>query len=114
MDKSYRLKMEERLSNNIITKEYVINCVARFETKINQLAYKEKQYRNAGYNNFKLQMDDLIAYRKPFIIFLMKNCHMSLDDIKDSVGNVKEKNKPTIKVCNRIREIIISGNYFIE
>ena len=95
MDKSYRLKMEERFSNNILTVEYVLNCIAKYEDKINQLAYKEKKYRNVGCNNFKLELEELIAYRKPFIDFLMKDCHMFLDDIKSSVANVKEKNIPT-------------------
>ena len=114
MDKSYRLKMEERLSNNILTAEYVLNCIAKYENKINQLAYKEKQYRNVGCNNFKIELDELISYRKPFIDFLMKDCHMSLDDIKNSVANVKEKNIPTKNVCEQIRNIILSGGYWIE
>lgn len=114
MDKSYRVKMEEKLRNNILTTEYVFNCVAKYENKINQLAYKEKQYRNVGCNNFKLELEELIAYRKPFIDFLMKDCHMSLDDIKNSVVNVKEKNIPTKKVCEQIRDIILSGVYWIE
>lgn len=114
MDKSYRLKMEEKLNNNTLTVEYVINCIAKFEDKINQLAYKEKQYRNVGYNNFKLELDELIAYRKPFVDFLMRDCHISLDDIKESVANVKEKNIPTKKVCDQIRDIIVSNAYWIE
>lgn len=114
MDRSYRLKMEEKLNANTLTVEYVINCIAKFENKINQLAYKEKQYRNVGYNNFKLELDELIAYRKPFVDFLMSDCHMSLDDIKESVANVKEKNIPTKKVCDQIRDIITSGTYWIE
>lgn len=114
MDKSYRLKMEERLNVNILTSEYVINCIAKYEDKINQLAYKEKQYRNNSCNDFKLRLDELIAYRKPFVDFLMNDCDMSLDDIKESVANAKEKNIPTKKVCNQIRDIITSGTYWIE
>lgn len=114
MDKSYRLKMEQKLNENILTVEYVINCVAKFDNKINQLAYKEKQYRNIGYNNYKLELEELIAYRKPFVDFLIRYCHMSLDDIKDAVANVKEKNIPTKKVCEQIRDIIISTVYWIE
>ena len=37
MDKSYRIKMENRLSDNILTIEYVLNCVAKYEKKINEL-----------------------------------------------------------------------------
>lgn len=114
MDRSYRLKMEEKLSKNILTVEYVLNCAAKYENKINQLAYKEKQYRNAGYNNFKSQLNGLITYRKPFFEILMNGYHMSLDDIKDSLCKVKEKNIPTKQVCDHIREIIISGHYELE
>lgn len=114
MDRSYRLKMEQRLNNNTLTVEYVINAIAKFENKINQLAYKEKQYRNAGCNNYKLELDEMITYRQPFIDFLMKDCHMSLDDIKKSVANVKEKNIPTKAICDKIREIILSSVYWIE
>lgn len=114
MDRSYRLTMEERLSNNILTVEYVLNCVAKYEDKINQLAYREKQYRNAGYNNFKGQLNGLITYRKPFIDILMNGYHMSLDDIKVSLCKVKEKNIPTKEVCDRIREIIVAGHYELE
>ena len=114
MDRSYRLKMEEKLNDNTLTVEYVINCIAKYESKINQLAYKEKQYRNVGYNNYKLELDELIAYRKPFVDFLMKDCHMSLDDIKQAVVKVKEKNIPTKAVCDKVRDIILSGVYLIE
>lgn len=114
MDKSYRLKMELRLSEHILTAEYVINCIAKFENKINQLAYKEKQYRNVGSKDYKLKRDELISYRKPFVDFLIRDCQMSLDDIKSAVVNVKEKNIPTKKVCDQVRDIITSSVYWIE
>lgn len=114
MDRSCRLKMEEKLSKNILAVEYVLNCAAKHENKINQLAYKEKQYRNVGYNNFKSQLDDLITYRKPFIDILMTEYHMSLDDIKDAFCNVREKDIPTKQMCDRVREIIVSGHYKLE
>jgi hypothetical protein len=114
MDKSYRMKMEKDLQSNTLKIEYVLNCIAKHENKINQLAYKERRYRNAYSNNYKIQMDELIAYRKPFIDLLMQDCHMSLDDIKESVSKVKEKNIPTQKVCDDIRNMIISGCYWIE
>ena len=116
MDRSYRLKMEDRLSNNVLTVEYVLNCVAKLDEPISKLAYKEKQYRyvDCGSDNYKIRLEEKIAYRKPFIDFLMKECHMSLDDIKSSVANVKEKNIPTKKVCEQIRNIILSDGYWIE
>lgn len=114
MDRSYRLKMEEKLNNNILTVEYVMNCIAKYEDKINQLAYKEKQYKNIGYNNFKIELDEMIVYRQPFIDILMKGYYMSLNDIKNSICDVKEKNISTKKMCDRIRKIIVSGNYQLE
>ncbi len=115
MDRSYRIKMENRLNSNTLTVEYVISCIAKYESKINELAYKEKQYRNCFYcNNYKLDLDKMISYRQPFIDFLMKDCHMTLDDIKDSLSKVKEKNIPTKNMCDQIRDIILYGNYLIE
>ena len=116
MDRSYRLKMEQKLNDNTLTVEYVINCIAKYEDKINQLAYKEKRYRNVDYgcDNYRIRLEERISYRQPFIDFLMKDCHMSLNEIKEKVANVKEKNIPTKKVCDQIRDIILSGVYWIE
>lgn len=114
MDRSYRLKMEELLSTNVLTREYLLNCVAKDEKKINDIAYKKKQYESSKVNVYKSKFDELIEYRKPFIDVLMSEYRMSLDEIKTELQNVKEKNIPTKEVCNRIREIIMSGHYFIE
>lgn len=113
MDRSYRLKMEELLKNRILTKEYIINCIAKYEEKIDQLAYKEKQYRNASYNKFRLQLDELTRYRKPFIDVLIKEYRMSLDDINSSLCKVKEKNIPTKQICDYVRTLVISGDYIL-
>ena len=107
MDRSYRLKMEELLSTNVLTREYLLNCVAKDEKKINDIAYKKKQYESSKVNVYKSKFDELIEYRKPFIDVLMSEYRMSLDDIKTELQNVKEKNIPTKEVCNRIREIIM-------
>lgn len=114
MDRSYKLKMEEKLNNNILTIEYIVNCIAKYENKINTLAYKEKQYRNVGYNDFKVQLDKLISYRKPFVDVLINDCHISLDEIKNMIAKVKEKNIPTKIMCNKIRDMIVSGSYWLE
>lgn len=116
MDRSYRLKMEQKLNDNTLTVEYVINCIAKYEDKINQLAYKEKQYRYVDYgsDNYKIRLEESVTYRKPFVDFLMRDCHMSLDDIKHAVANVKEKNIPTKAICDKVRDVIISGVYWIE
>uniref|UniRef100_UPI0022E8E009 hypothetical protein n=1 Tax=Clostridium fessum TaxID=2126740 RepID=UPI0022E8E009 len=77
-------------------------------------AFTKKQYESSKVNVYKSKFDELIEYRKPFIDVLMSEYRMSLDDIKTELQNVKEKNIPTKEVCNRIREIIMSGHYFIE
>lgn len=115
MDRSYRLKMEEKLNNNILTQEYVINCVAKVDEPISKLAYKAKQYKH-GYDcsdNYNIKLDEKIAYRKPFIEFLMNDCYMSLGEIKEAVADTKDKNYPTKKVCDQIRDMILGGNYSI-
>lgn len=114
MDRSYRLKMTDKLNSNILTKEYILNCIAKHEKKINCLAYKDKQYRTSNYNNYKLELDKMIEYRQPFIDVLMKGYNMSLDDIKTALQGVKDKNIPTVIVCDRIRNIITNGCYFLE
>lgn len=105
--------MEDKLNTNTLTKEYILNCIAKHENKINKLAYKEKQYR-ASYNNHKLELDKLTEYRQPFIDVLMKEYRMSLDDIKTALQSVKDKNIPTNAVCDQIRGIITNGCYFLE
>ena len=114
MDRSYRLKMEDKLNTNTLTKEYILNCIAKHEKKINELAYKEKQYRASNYNNHKLELDKLIENRQPFVDVLMKKYRMSLDDIKTALQSVKDKNIPTNAVCDQIRRIITNGCYFLE
>lgn len=114
MDRSYRLKLEDKLNTNTLTKEYILNCIAKHEKKINDLAYKEKQYRASNYNNHKLELDKLTEYRQPFVDVLMKEYRMSLDDIKTALQSVKDKNIPTNAVCDQIRGIIMNGCYFLE
>lgn len=114
MDRSYKLKMEDKLNTNTLTKEYILNCIAKYEKKINELAYKEKQYRSSYYNNHKLELDKMTEYRQPFIDVLMKEYRMSLEDIKIALQNVKDKNIPTNAVCDQIRGIITNGCYFLE
>ena len=103
--------MEERLNEHILTKEYVLNCIAKNEKKISELAYKTKQYAK---KEDEIKFKELVAYRKPFIDFLMRDCNMSLEDIKTDLKEVKPKNIPTKKVCDQIREIIKCTVYWIE
>lgn len=118
MDRSYRLKMEERLNMNILTKEYILSCIVKPNKRIGKLLYKKKQYKSVLFQSYELEIDEeinnLIKYRKPFIDVLMKDYNMSLDDIKTELQGIKDKNIPTNAVCDNIRNIIINGCYFLE
>ena len=79
MDRSYRLKMDANLEKNILTPEYIINCIAKDDKKINELAYKQRKYEHVPtkYIDFKSEKEKLVEYRQPFIDVLMWNviCH---------------------------------------
>lgn len=120
MDKSYKTKMEERLSNHILTKEYVLNCTAKYNKKIAKHAYDSKKYKNAlvtacgEENERKQQMEYWIEARKPFMNVLKWECHMNIDQIKEELMQVKSKNIPAWTVCDQIRDMIVSGDYVMQ
>lgn len=79
MDRSYRLKMDANLEKNILTPEYIINCIAKDDKKINELAYKQRKYEHVPtkYIDFKSEKEKLVEYRQPFIDVLMRECKES-------------------------------------
>ena len=111
MNRSYRLKMEQLLNEHKLTKELLINCIAKSDKKVADLAYKEKQYRNIGYNNFKQELDNLIQYRQPFFDILKDGYHMTLAEIKNEIAIADENKIPTKKVIDQIREMIEMWDY---
>lgn len=111
MNRSYRLKMEQLLSERKITKELLISCIAKSEKKVSDLAYKEKQYRNIGYNNFKQDLDNLIQYRQPFFDVFKDGYHMTLAEIKNEIAIADENKIPTKKVADQIRDMIETWDY---
>ena len=111
MNRSYRLKMEQLLSEHKLTKELIINCIAKSDKKVSDLAYKEKQYRNIGYNNFKQNLDELIKYRQPFFDVLKGGYHMTLAEIKNEIAIADENKIPTRKVADQIRDMIETWDY---
>lgn len=111
MNRSYRLKMEQLLSEHKITKELLISYIAKSEKKVSDLAYKEKQYRNIGYNNFKQELDNLIQYRQPFFDVLKDGYHMTLEEIKSEISATDANKIPTKKVTDQIREMIETWDY---
>jgi len=120
MDKSYKTKMEERLNNHILTKEYVLNCTAKYNKKIVKYAYASKKYENAVQRTYgqenedKQKMKYWIEARKPFIEVLKRDFHMNIDQIKEELLQVKSKNIPAWTVCDQIRDMIVYGNYGIQ
>ena len=111
MNRSYRLKMEQLLSEHKLTKELLISCIAKSDKKVVDLAYREKQYQYAGYNNFKQELDELIKYRQPFFDVLKDGYHMSLEEIKKEIVNADSNKIPTNKFIDQIRNMIETWYY---
>lgn len=103
--------MEQLLNEYKITKELLISCIAKSDKKVADLAYKEKQYRNVGCNNFKLELDKLIQYRQPFYDVLKDGYHMTLAEIKNEVAVADVNKIPTKKVIDQIRDMIETWDY---
>jgi len=111
MNKSYRLKMEQLLNEHKLTKELLINCIVKSDKKVADLAYKEKQYRYADYNNCKQELDKLIKYRQPFFDVLKDGYNMTLAEIKSEIAIADVNKIPTKKVIDQIRGMIETWNY---
>lgn len=103
--------MEQLLDERKITKELLVHCLAKSDKKVADLAYKERQYRNVGYNNFKLELDNLIKYRQPFFDVLKDGYHMSLAEIKSEIAIADVNKMPTKKVIDQIRGMIETWDY---
>jgi len=113
MNKSYRLKIEQLLNEHKLTKELLINCIAKSDKKVSDLAYKEKQYRYVGCNNFKLELDNLIEYRQPFFDVLKDGYHMTLAEIKSEIAVADVNKIPTKKVIEQVRDMIETRDYML-
>lgn len=103
--------MEQLLSEHKITKELLIKCIAKSDKRVADLAYKEKQYRYIGCNNFKLELDELIQYRQPFFDVLKDGYHMTLAEIKNEITITDVNKIPTKKVIDQIRGMIETWDY---
>ena len=75
------------------------------------MAYREKQYQYAGYNNFKQELDELIKYRQPFFDVLKDGYHITLEEIKKEIANADVNKIPTNKVIDQIRNMIETWDY---
>ena len=103
--------MEQLLNEHKLTRELLISCIAKSDKKVADLAYKEKQYRNVGYNNFKLELDNLIQYRQPFFDILKDGYHMTLAEIKSEIAVADVNKIPTKKVIDQIRGMLETWDY---
>lgn len=113
MNRSYRLKIEQLLNEHKLTKELLINCIAKSDKKVAVLAYKEKQYRYVGCNNFKLELDNLIEYRQPFFDVLKDGYHMTLAEIKSEIAVADVNKIPTKRVIDQVRDMIETWDYML-
>ena len=103
--------MEQLLNEHKLTKELLISCIAKSDKKTSDIAYKEKQYRNIGYNNFKSDLDKLIHYRQPFIDVLIKGYNMTLEEIKKEIAVADINKIPTNNVIDQVRNMLEEFNY---
>lgn len=116
MNRSYRLKMEQLLHDRKFTKELLISCLAKYDKKASDLAYKEKQYRNFHHTDYyitncKQELNELIEYRQPFVDILKDGYNMTLAEIKHEVTAINKNKIPTKKVVEQIRDMIEEGDY---
>ncbi|MGB4660181.1 MAG: hypothetical protein WBI07_13450 [Mobilitalea sp.] len=120
MNQSYRLKMEDWINSNTLTAELLLICIAKLNPLIEDLVYKEKKYihvnRLYGSGSVEHTQKKLIYsdIRKPMMDVLLRDYHMSFDTIVLKVKDIPEVKIPTIKVCQQVQEIIISGHYLID
>lgn len=122
MDRSYKLKLEESLSEKKLNQQLLINCLAKFDSRANKLAVTMGKYKYNTMDCFnsgtKEELQKLIDYRKPFIETLCKEYFLSLEHIKSEIASTLEdtkrsKNIPDYKTIDVVREIIVNDDYVI-
>lgn len=120
MNRSYRLKMEEWLNSNTLTEELLLICIAKLNPLIEDLAYKEKKYAHVdciyGSGNSEHIQKKLLysGIRKPMMDVLLRDYHMSFDEVVARAKDIPEDKTPTMKVCQQVQGIINSGSYSLN
>lgn len=125
MDRSYRIKLQNKLDNGALDKYTIVSCIAKIEPKISKYAYNAKRFKDCTiglsdstgelkkeFNENRMEpIRKLQNYRQPFIEVLTRKYRMSLDDIKISISEVRQKDIPTNNIIDSIRQLIVSGQY---
>ena len=122
MNKCYRLKLEQMLKNQELSKELLISCIAKINPKIervNTYIYRTKNYYSDGLTtaakdelkNHKEEFDRWINYRKPILDLVMYGYKLSLNVVKQLVKEADKNNLPTFKMIDTIRTMIINYDF---
>lgn len=118
MNRSYRLKIEKLISDNTVTMELLLICLAKLNPVIADLAYKEKRYAHCNTINYgsgnQEYIDKRLHYteiRKPILDVLLRDYHMKFDDIKLKTAEISDIKIPTMKVCEQVSNMISEGMY---
>lgn len=123
MHRSYRLKIENCINTSTLTIELLLVCIAKLNPIIKDLSYKVKKDANVDkvygigncYSNSNaehIQKKEFYSdIRKPMMDVLLRDYHISFDEIVTRTNEIPEIKIPTMKVCQQVQEIINSGNY---
>lgn len=125
MNKSYRLKLEQALSEQRINQRLLIDCCAKFTRKAKKLAARVRSSRalvmiiDENMDDWNSQLQQLIEYRKPFLAALHTRYGLTLDQIKAEIADTLHDEKkcadiPSYGVINDVREMITSGRCVFE
>lgn len=112
--------MEGWINSNTLTMELLLICIAKLNPLITELAYKEKKYAHVdpiygSGNTEHIQKKEYYSdIRKPMMDILLRDYHLSFDEIISKSKDIPENKLPTIKVCQQVKEIIDSGKYTLN
>lgn len=122
MNRNQRLKIEQMLKNKELSKDLLIDCIAKINPKIervNTYIYRIKNYYSDGLTtaakdeikNHKKELNRWIEYRKPILDLVMQAYKLSLEKVKELVKNTDKENLPTFKMIDTIRTMIINCDF---
>lgn len=126
MNRSHRLKIENWISTNTITVELLLICLAKLNPIIKSYAYKVKIDANVSktygsnscysYGNGEniSKKEFYTNIRKPMMDVLLRDYHLTFDEILARVNEIPDIKIPTMKICQQVQGIINGGNYILE
>lgn len=132
MEKGYRLKQEQLLSDHTLNQEILVHCIARLNTKINKSYQKcriikvsyERNLKAGCYNTalsdkkdyeaWKYKYDFLIEQRKPLLDTLLQGYHLSLENAKELIKQADKEKFPTYGTVDTVIQMIRNNDFKLE